>query len=61
MLNFALHLFHSSVLAVDDPANCTTLITEHKYSEEMVRALKYMQGQQERQAAGVKIFRYIEH
>lgn len=43
--------------AVEDPDNCAVLIKEHKFSEEIFRGIRDLQKQQERQIAGVKLFR----
>ncbi len=48
---------HPSVFAVDDSTNCVSLIAELKYAEELVHAMKDLQGQEERQVAGLEALR----
>ncbi len=44
---------------MDDADSCVSLITEHKFAEEIVHAVKDLQSQQKRQVAGVEIFRWV--
>jgi len=42
--------------AVDDPQNCVSLIVEHKFTDEIVHTMSYLQVQQKRQLEGMEEF-----